>query len=162
MLVLFSLPKSFPDLCSISVISKVLLHVKKVNHLLFLQKSWESKSGFEGYSSPWSSGIRLKSSSEYAGINQYLLSIPNTYEDINSQKEFTKHDKSRRNLTSYQNKKLLVESSSFDRGRMAISDLFSSHMPVHKVNTHERKLKQCDDAPQARDWKRKETEHIPL
>lgn len=42
--------------------------------------SWSAfNSGFVGYSRPWSAGIRLKSSSENAGINQYLLSVPNTW-----------------------------------------------------------------------------------
>lgn len=39
---------------------------------------WASKSGFDGYSRPRSTGIRRKSSSEYAGMNHNCLSIPNT------------------------------------------------------------------------------------
>lgn len=44
------------------------------------QNSCESKSGFDGYSRPWSAGIFRKSSSEYAGMNQYRLSVPNTWQ----------------------------------------------------------------------------------
>lgn len=37
-----------------------------------------SRFGFVGYLSPCRAGILLKSSSEYAGMNQYFLSVPNT------------------------------------------------------------------------------------